>query len=66
VKLESWHPADVKGRWKLVRTDTYKDVPGHIVAADEATGVAVLTIDRETRAFSFGPRGFRIVGRGQR
>jgi len=38
MKLESWHTAEDKAKWKLVRTDNYTDVPGDIVTADEISG----------------------------
>jgi hypothetical protein len=65
MKLESWHSAEDKRRWKIVRTDNYTDVPGEIVAADEATGECSLQISGETKTISFGPGGIRIVGRGR-
>jgi hypothetical protein len=63
MKLESWHSADDKRRWKIIRTDTYTDVPGEILAADEATGECCVRIAGEAKQFSFGPRGIRIIAR---
>jgi len=57
MKLESWHSAEDKQRWKIVRTDDYTDVPGDIVAADEATGECSIQVGGETKTLSFGPRG---------
>ena len=65
MKLESWHSSEDKRRWKIVRTDTYADVPGEIVAADETTGECSLQLGGETKALSFGRGGIRIVGRGR-
>ncbi len=63
MKLESWHSAEDKRRWKIVRTDNYTDVPGEIITADEATGECCVQVGGETKTLSFGPRGIRIVGR---
>jgi hypothetical protein len=63
MKLESWQDAADKRRWKIVRTDTYTDVDGEIITADEATGECCLKIGTETKSFSFGPLGIRIIGR---
>jgi hypothetical protein len=63
MKLESWHSAEDKRRWKIVRTDNYSDVSGEIITADEATGECCLQVGSETKTLSFGPRGIRIVGR---
>jgi len=63
MRLESWHTAADKRRWKIVRTDSYVDVPGEIVTADEATGECCVTVGAETKTLSFGPGGLRIVGR---
>ena len=61
--LESWHSAEDKKRWKIVRTDDYTDVPGDIVSADEATGECCVQVRGEPRTLSLGPGGIRIVGR---
>ena len=63
MKLESWHSAEDKRRWKIVRTDNYTDVPGEIVTADETTGECCMQVGGETKTMSFGPAGIRLVGR---
>jgi hypothetical protein len=63
MKLESWHSAEEKRRWKVIRTDSCDDVEGEIVMADETTGECSLSIGGETKTFSFGPNGIRIIGR---
>ena len=63
MKLESWQSSEDKAKWKCVRTDSYADVPGEIVAADETSGECSLTVKGETKTFSFGAGGIRIVGR---
>ena len=65
MKLESWQSLEEKHRWKIVRTDSYVDVPGEIVTADEVTGECSLQVGGETKKLSFGPCGIRIVGRGR-
>jgi hypothetical protein len=63
MKLESWHSAEEKRRWKIVRTDTYADVVGEIITADEATGECCIQVGAETKTMSFGPGGIRLCGR---
>ena len=63
MKLESYHPAGDKAKWKIVRTDNYTDVPGEIITADEATGECCVQVGGETKTLSFGSRGIRIVRR---
>lgn len=61
MKLESWHDAKEKARYKIVRLDTFSVVPGEIVSADEGTGTAVLTHGGETKTHEFGSQGIRII-----
>jgi hypothetical protein len=63
MKLESGHTPEDKAHWKIVRTDSYADVPGDIIMADEASGEYCVQVGGETKTGSFGPRGIRIVGR---
>ena len=65
MKLESFHSAEDKKRWKIVRTDTYADVPGEIITADETTGECSMMVAGETKTMSFGPGGMRIIWRGR-
>ncbi len=65
MKLESFHSSEDKRQFKIVRTDSYVDVPGEIVTADEATGECSIHVGGETKTLSFGPGGIRIVGRGR-
>ena len=63
MKLESHHSSEDKRKWKLVRTDNFKDVEGEIVTADEDTGECSVNNNGETKTHSFGAGGIRIVGR---
>jgi hypothetical protein len=63
MKLESWHSSEDKRRWKIVRTDSYRDVEGEIITADETTGECSVHVGDETKTLSLGPGGIRIVGR---
>jgi hypothetical protein len=65
MKLETWHSAEDKKKWKIVRLDNYTDVPGEIVTADETTGECNMHDGSESKMLSFGPGGLRIVGRGR-
>jgi hypothetical protein len=63
VKLETWHNSEDKHRWKIVRTDSCRDVDGEIINADEQTGECTLHVNGENKTLSFGPGGIRIVRR---
>lgn len=63
MRLESWNDAAHKRRFKLVRTDDYTDVEGEIITADSDSGECCLMVGGETKTFSFGANGIRIVGR---
>jgi hypothetical protein len=67
MKLEGWQTVDDRRRWKIVRRDNCSDVHGDVISADEETGEACLLVTAngksETKTFSFGPAGIRIVGR---
>jgi hypothetical protein len=67
VKLESGQEAALKHRYKVVRRDDYTDVPGEIDNADDETGECSMLVSgpggTETKSYSFGPQGIRIVGR---
>jgi hypothetical protein len=67
MKFESWHSADVKRRWRIVRTDFCGpdggNVDGEIIMADEDTGECCVQVGGEAKTLSFGQRGIRIVGR---
>ena len=65
MKLESFHSSEDKKRWKIVRTDTYADVPGEIITADEVTGECSMIVAGETKPMNFGPGGMRIVRAGR-
>jgi hypothetical protein len=65
MKLETWHSAEDKARWKLVRTDSYAEVSGLIVSADEETGECAILVGGEIQTMQFGPRGIRIVRRSR-
>jgi oligoribonuclease NrnB/cAMP/cGMP phosphodiesterase (DHH superfamily) len=63
MKLENYHSAEDKKKWKIVRLDKHEDVPGDIVTADEDKGECSLHVGGETKTLSFGPGGIRIVRR---
>ena len=67
VKLESHHSADDRRLWKIVRTDSLKDVPcDEIISADETTGECEIKIGEEVKKLSLGPGGIKLTGRGRR
>lgn len=61
MKIESWHPAEDRRKWKIVRTDDYTEVPGDIITANDDTGECCVMAGGEAKTLSFGPRGIRIV-----
>lgn len=64
MKLESYHSAEEKAKWKIVRADSLADVPcDEIVSADEDTGECKVRIKGEEKTLSFGPGGIRVVGK---
>ena len=65
MKLASWHSSEDKRHWKVVRTDNYTDVPGEIIDADETTGECTMAVAGETKPWSFGQGGIRIVRRAR-
>ena len=65
MKLESHQPSEEKARYKIVRLDNYKDVPGDIVTADETTGECSIHENGETKSLSFGPGSIRIVAKAR-
>jgi hypothetical protein len=69
MKLESHRSAEDKKRWRIVRTDSYKDVPGEIIAADESTGECdvqrVIDGEEKMEHLNFGAGGIKLV-RGSR
>jgi hypothetical protein len=62
--LETWHNRENKSRFKVVRTDTYNDVPGEIVFAGEKSGECIMHIDGKDETLSFGADGMVIVEPG--
>ncbi len=62
MKLESFDTNEKKRRWKIIRMDTFNDVPGEIVSADEALGRYQITVEGgETKTEDLGPGGIRLV-----
>lgn len=66
MKLESWHSAEDKARWKIIRLDLFDEMPGEIVSADEETGVCCLTYNGEKKIHEFGHAGIRIIKAARR
>jgi hypothetical protein len=49
-------------RFKVVKLDSFDDVPGTLVSADDQTGAVVMKdTTGETKSYSFGPRAIRIA-----
>jgi hypothetical protein len=63
MKIESWYSKEDRSRWKIVRTNNYADVPGEILAADEATGECSLHVDGQVKTLNFGPGGIKICAK---
>lgn len=64
TKLTAVDPESERARYKVVRRDTFVDVPGLILAASVDTGVCLLrAANGSSQEFNFGPDGLRIVVR---
>jgi hypothetical protein len=69
MKLEAHQPTEEKKQWKIVRTDSYRDVPGEIIIADESTGECdvqrVIDGEATTAHLNFGAGGIKLVRRSR-
>lgn len=62
TKLTAVDPEEIRMRYKIVRRDTFQDVPGLILSASAETGICVLRDAHGAAAErNFGPDGLRIV-----
>ena len=61
MKLETWHSAEDKRRWKIVRADDHSEVAGEIITADTDTGECRLRLGGETKTLRFKPHEIMIV-----
>jgi hypothetical protein len=61
-KLTAVDPEEERRRYKIVRRDTYEDVPGLILSANVDTGLCLLRLSNgASQEHNFGPDGLRIV-----
>jgi hypothetical protein len=65
MRLGSDDSSEERLLWKVVRLDSYKDLPGTINSADEATGECEMMIADEAKIFNLGAHGIRIVRRSR-
>lgn len=63
MKFEAYDSEEKKAPWKIVRLDTFQDISGQIVTADELTGECSVKNGDETKNFSLGERGLSIISR---
>ncbi len=61
MKLEYWHTAEDKRRFKIVWTYDYSDILGEIETADEKTGECHIRVGGKTKEMYFGPGGIKIL-----
>ncbi len=62
TKLTAGDPKGERRRYKIVRRDTFDDVPGLILSASQETGLCLLALANGTKQeFNFGPDGLRIA-----
>lgn len=65
-KLTAADPEEERALYKIVRRDTFDDVPGFIVSASVDTGLCLLrAVNGIIQEFNFGPDGLRIVSAGR-
>lgn len=67
-KLTVCDPESLRATYRLVRLDTYADVPGKLIIwAYPATGMCIMRSDDGTNVeYNFGPDGLAIVPAGRR
>lgn len=64
IKFTGEEPPQERARYKIVRSDTLRDVPGEILSADTLTGkCSMREVNGLTTEHSFGENGLRIVAR---
>lgn len=62
MKIEAGASLEQKALYKLVDMDSYRDIPGKILEADEQEGTAkVMDRTGEAREIKTRPNGFRIM-----
>jgi hypothetical protein len=61
-KLSAHDPESERARYKIVRRDTFDDVPGLILSASVETGLCLLrNANGASQEYNFGPGGCSIV-----
>lgn len=61
-RLSAADPESERARYKIVRRDTFTDVPGLILGASVETGECIMRgTDNAAKPYSFGPGGLSIV-----
>jgi len=63
MKIDSTLSEADRAKYKIVRLDSFSDVEGVIVTADEATGDCSMNVKGESKTHSFGADGMRIIPR---
>lgn len=62
TKLTAVDPEEERRRYKIVRRDTYQEMPGLILSANIDTGLCLLRLSNgASEEHNFGPDGLRIV-----
>lgn len=62
TKFTAIDPEDERRRYKIVRRDTFADVPGLILSASVDSGLCLLRLSNgESQEHNFGPNGLSIV-----
>ena len=66
MKIDSSMSEEQRSRYKIVRLDSFDDLDGLIVSADEQEGTATLKDKSgEDKSYSLGPHGIMILPRGR-
>jgi hypothetical protein len=67
IKLSWFDPKEQRRQYKVIRTETYRDIPGHILIANEQTGMCLLEIGPGlSQQYELGPGGLAIVPRHEK
>ena len=62
TRLTASDPESERARYKIVKRDSFADVPGLILSADVETGLCILrNTNGEAQEYNFGADAIRIV-----
>jgi hypothetical protein len=64
MKIDSDMLEEERQGWRVVRLDSFADIPGQILSADDQTGEVKMKNPRgEERSYSLGQHAIRLIRR---